>query len=220
MRRAGTPDIQNQDEDTDIHALAKGLVYARTGIASYRSGVLAILKSAVGSESGGRTLAAARNIPGYVIAADLIDLNDYDPSFDTSTFRPWLRKLLTESLSGDDHRLDPRRSTEQLGHPRRGCPGGDRPLPRRSAQLARTSQVFHGWLGDRASYAGFKYGDLSWQCDSSQARRDQPDRLLEERPRTSTAPCPTTCVGAAGSSGRRPAPATHGRPCRARSCRR
>ncbi len=33
--------------------------------------------------------------------------------------------------------------------------------------LARVAQVFKGWLGDRSSYAGFTYGDLSWQCNSS-----------------------------------------------------
>ena len=36
-----------------------------------------------------------------------------------------------------------------------------------TTQLARVAQVFKGWLGDRASYAGFDYGSLSWQCDSS-----------------------------------------------------
>ena len=80
---AGTPDIQDQNEDNDIHVLAKALVYARTGIASYRAGVLSNLKAAVGSETGGRTLALGRNLPGYVIAADLIDLRSYDPAFDS-----------------------------------------------------------------------------------------------------------------------------------------
>jgi hypothetical protein len=36
-----------------------------------------------------------------------------------------------------------------------------------SAELERAAQVFKGWLGDRASYAGFNYGDLSWQCDAA-----------------------------------------------------
>ena len=36
-----------------------------------------------------------------------------------------------------------------------------------SAEMARTAQVFRGYLGDRAAYAGFTYGDLSWQCDPS-----------------------------------------------------
>jgi hypothetical protein len=28
--------------------------------------------------------------------------------------------------------------------------------------------VFRGYLGDRSAYAGFKFGDLSWQADPSQ----------------------------------------------------
>jgi Alginate lyase len=162
---AGTPDIQNQDEDNDLHVLAKALVYARTGVASYRSAVLANLKAAVGTEAGGRTLALGRNLPGYVIAADLIDLAAYDPSFDSGVFRPWLRKVLTENLSGltlvstDEKR--PNNWGTHAGAARAAVARylGD------SAQLARTAQVFHGWLGDRGSYAGFTYGDTSWQCD-------------------------------------------------------
>ncbi len=162
---AGTPDIQNQDEDNDLHVLAKALVYARTGAASYRVDVLANLKAAVGSEAGGRTLAAGRNLPGYVIAADLIDLGSYDPSFDTNTFRPWLRKVLTENLSGDTlistHEDRPNNWGTHAGAARAAIARylGD------SAQLARTAVVFHGWLGDRAAYTGFSFGDTSWQCD-------------------------------------------------------
>jgi hypothetical protein len=162
---AGTADIKNQDEDNDIHVLAKGLVYARTGIASYRAGVLANLKAAVGSESGGRTLALGRNLPGYVVAADLIDLGSYDAAFDTNVFRPWLRRLLTENLDGDTlrstHEQRPNNWGTHAGAARAALARylGD------AAELARTAQVFHGWLGDRSSYAGFKYGDVSWQCD-------------------------------------------------------
>ncbi len=164
---AGAPDIQNQDEDNDIHVLAKGLVYARTGISSYRAAVLSNLKAAVGSESGGRTLALGRNLPGYVIAADLIDLNAYDPTFDNGTFRPWLRRLLTESLSGmtliSTHENRPNNWGTHAGAARAAVARylGD------SAQLARTAVVFHGWLGDRSAYAGFSFGDTSWQCDPS-----------------------------------------------------
>ncbi len=35
------------------------------------------------------------------------------------------------------------------------------------AELARTAQVFKGWLGDREAYSGFEYGSKSWQCDQS-----------------------------------------------------
>jgi hypothetical protein len=36
-----------------------------------------------------------------------------------------------------------------------------------TAEMARTAQVFKGWLGSRSSYSGFSYGDLSWQANSA-----------------------------------------------------
>ena len=161
----GTPDISNQDESADVTTLAKGLVYARIGGAGYRADVISALKRAVGTETGGRTLALGRNLPGYVIAADLVDLPSADPSFDQNTFRPWLRSLLTKTLDGrtlvSTHEDRPNNWGTHAGAARAAVAGylGD------SAQIARTAQVFRGYLGDRAAYAGFSYGELSWQCD-------------------------------------------------------
>lgn len=161
----GTPDISNQDESADQTTLAKSLVFARTGIASYRTSVISALKAAVGTETGGRTLALARNLPGYVLAADFIDLGSADPSFDQSTFKPWLRSLLTKPLDGrtlvSTHEDRPNNWGTHAGAARAAVAGylGD------SGQLARTAQVFRGYLGDRTAYAGFSYGELSWQCD-------------------------------------------------------
>jgi hypothetical protein len=43
------------------------------------------------------------------------------------------------------------------------------------SNLARTAQVFKGYLGDRASYAGFDYGsDLSWHLDANNPRGINP----------------------------------------------
>ena len=97
---AGSPDIQNQDSANDIHILAKALVYARTGDATYRTAVVTGLKAVVGTEDGGRTLALARNLPGYVIAADLVGLSSADRTFNINTFRPWLRGLLSRTSTG------------------------------------------------------------------------------------------------------------------------
>src|SRR5690606_5669006 len=36
-----------------------------------------------------------------------------------------------------------------------------------STEMARTAAVFKGWLGNRASYAGFSYGDTSWQANAA-----------------------------------------------------
>jgi Alginate lyase len=161
----GTPDISNQDDNTDQLVLARALVYARTGVASYRSSVVTAIRSAVGTEAGGRTLALGRNLPAYVISADLISLKTADPAFDTGTFRPWLRSLLTETLDGktlvSTHEVRPNNWGTHAGAARAAVAAylGD------ATEMARTAQVFRGWLGDRSAYAGFVYGDLSWQCD-------------------------------------------------------
>lgn len=162
----GTLDLSDQDENSDITVLAKGLVYARTGTASYRSGVVAALKAAIGTEDGGRTLALGRNLPGLVIAADLVSLQTADPAFDTGQFRPWLRGLLTEQLDGrtlvSTHEDRPNNWGTHAGAARVAVAAylGD------TTQLARAAKVFQGFLGARATYAGFNYGDdLTWQCD-------------------------------------------------------
>jgi alginate lyase len=163
----GAPNISNQDDDTDQIVLARALVYARTGVTSYRSSVVAALHSALGTEAGGRTLALGRNLPAYVIAADLVSLKTADPSFDTGAFRPWLRSLLSKTLDGktlvSTHEDRPNNWGTHAGAARAAIAAylGD------TAEMARTALVFRGWLGDRSAYAGFTYGDLSWQCDPS-----------------------------------------------------
>jgi hypothetical protein len=41
--------------------------------------------------------------------------------------------------------------------------------------LDRIAKIFKGYLGDRSSYAGFSYGELSWQCNSSAPVGINPD---------------------------------------------
>ena len=163
----GTPNISDQNENTDIYVLAAGLVYARTGVEAYRTKAIAAIKAAVGTERGGRTLALGRNLPGYILAADLVDLPGVEPAFNEGTFKPWLRSLLSETLDGltlrSTHELRPNNWGTHAGASRVAIALylGDK------AELARAATVFHGWLGDRSAYAGFKFGDLSWQCDAA-----------------------------------------------------
>jgi alginate lyase len=162
---AGRPDLSNQDSDNDVLVLAKALVYAKTKILRYRLAVYANLRAAIGTENGGRTLAAGRNIPAYVIAADLISLPTWRPAFNNRIFRPWLRRLLTKNLDGDTligtQERRPNNWGTHAGAARAAIAIylGDR------RQLARTARVFHGWLGTRTAYAGFRFGDTSWQCN-------------------------------------------------------
>ncbi len=124
-----------------------------------------MLKAAVGTERGGRTLALGRNLPGYVIAADLVGLGKADPSFDRTVFRPWLRSVLTESLDGLTLRSTNERRPNNWGTMAGAARVAVAMYLGNSAELKRTATVFRGWLGDRPAYAGFSWGDLSWQCD-------------------------------------------------------
>ena len=161
---AGSPNLKDQNSNNDVMVLAKALVYARTKILRYRIAVFNSLRAVIGTEAGARSLAVGRNLPSYVIAADLISLPSWHPAFNNRTFRPWLRRLLTRNLDGDTlirtQETRPNNWGTHAGAARAAIAIylGDR------RQLARTARVFHGWLGNRASYHGFHYGDLSWQC--------------------------------------------------------
>lgn len=163
----GTANIADQDSDHDVNTLAVALVAMRTGSSSLREKAAAAILSAVETENGGRTLALGRNLASYVIAADVIRLSEYDPSRDAA-FRSWLSGVRNETLDGltlvQTQEKRPNNWGLMSGASRVAADLylGD------SSDLTRAAQVFHGWLGDRSAYAGFDYGDLSWQCDSSQ----------------------------------------------------
>ncbi len=160
----GTANIADQDSDHDVNTLAVALLYARTGTASYRSKAADAIMAAIGTEDGGRTLALGRNLSAYVIAADLIDLKSYDAGKDKQ-FRDWLSSVRSERLDGDTlietHENRPNNWGTHAGASRIAADIylGDK------ADLDRAAKVFAGWLGDRGSYAGFEFGDLSWQAD-------------------------------------------------------
>lgn len=100
----GTPDLKNQDNKHDISLLAGAFVYARTGDkalrAKARDGILAAKRTLDQSAEWQTTngvLSASRQIGGYVIAADLIDLKSLDPAADNE-FRTWLTAIRTTNI--------------------------------------------------------------------------------------------------------------------------
>jgi len=165
----GTPDLANQDDGANVCIMAKALVFARTGTTSYRTDVITALRSIVNSGTyNGRALAIGRELGAYVIAADLISLSTADSALDQQ-FRSKIREFLTTPTSGgppsliDCHEDRPNNWGTHCGASRLAVYAylGD------TTGIARVAQVFKGWLGDRSSYAGFSYGDLSWQCNAS-----------------------------------------------------
>jgi hypothetical protein len=162
--------ISDQDNMADVWLLARALVAARTGETQYRDEVIAGLQQAMDSlEPPNKTgiLAVARNLPPYIIAADLINL-PADAEVD-ATFRAWLRELRDTTFSGNSgayslvtcHESRPNNFGTHCGAARVAIARylGD------DADLERAAAVFHGWLGNRDVYDGFTYGRLTWQGD-------------------------------------------------------
>ena len=113
------------------------------------------------SRSGGELAA-------YVIAANLIDLKTFEPSLD-SDFRATIKALLTTpTIDGPDNLIEcHERRPDKLGNALWRLAGRGCGVPGNLAELARVAKVFKGWLGDRASYSSFSFGNLWWQCDPS-----------------------------------------------------
>jgi hypothetical protein len=201
----GPATIADYTANHDVKTLAVALVYARTRDIHYRQKAVDAIMQVIGTEEGGLLLMLARNLVCYVIAADLIDLQSFNPSQDAQ-FRSWISTVrYTQFADGtliNNHELRANNRGTMAGASRAAIAVylGE------ATELARTAQVFQGWVGDRAAYAGFRYiHDLSWQADASQpVAVNQPsavkngfsiDGALPEEMRRGCAfqmpPCPT-----------------------------
>ncbi len=160
----GKPNIADQNQNNDVLVLAKALVYARTGQERYRDETISNLMQVIGTERGGRTLALGRNLSPYVIAADLVNL-PANPDKDL-VFRRWLAVVLDENLSGRSLRSTQEDRPNNWGTHAGASRAAIAIYLGNYAELEQVATIFRGYLGDRAAYHNFRYGDdLSWQCD-------------------------------------------------------
>ncbi len=160
-RPAGVPRIRDMNDKVDTLVMAKALVYARTGRKRYRDEVIAACNAAIGTEEGGKTLALGRNLIGYVIAAELVGL----PAEHDANFRQWLREVLSKKLEGKTLRSTHEDRPNNWGTHAGASRAAVAVYLDDAAELERVAVVFKGWLGDRSSYAGFRYRELWWQAD-------------------------------------------------------
>jgi hypothetical protein len=171
---AANPNVSDQNDPTNIRVLAKAYVHIRTGDVGMRDDVIQACRDVIGSEAGSRTLALGREVLAYVIAADLVGL----PADLDADFRAWLQDIRTRDFQDktliSTHEDRPNNWGTVTGATRMAIAIylGD------FADLDRAADVFHGWLGNRSVYAGFKYGDLDWQVD--------PDKPVGINPRGTT----------------------------------
>ncbi len=161
-KSTGSPNLSNQNDNTNVRVMAKALMFVRTGTERYRQDVIEACMDAIGTESGGRTLALGRELMAYVIAAGLVGL----PAEEDENFRDWLSDVLDKNLQGKTLRSTHRERPNNWG---RVC-GASRAAVAvylgNNNELAECAAIFRGWLGDRNAYNDFKYGsDLSWQAD-------------------------------------------------------
>ena len=166
----GLANVRDSVYRHNVNCLAGALMAARVG-GAYKAKVEANLRKLVGTEVGPKmggqvpVLAISRKMGTYTIAADLI-------GFREPAWVAWLSALRTKPLQ----------DSAQFGgsivgcHEKRPSNFGTHSGASRAAMdvylgdtvdLARCAQVFKGWLGDRSSYASFKYGGLWWQADPS-----------------------------------------------------
>ena len=158
-----SPNLSDQNDPNDVTALAKALVYARTGTVHYRDETITMLRAAVGTEYPGDALGIARGVAPLVLAADLIGWRD-------ASWMSWLDRLRTWANPDRSYSLvsmHEKRPNNWGAHAGAGRIAADLYLGD-TADLARAARVFHGYLGDRSSYASFTYGaDLTWQASQT-----------------------------------------------------
>lgn len=136
--------------------LAAAFVAAATDDNQLRSAVLMHCLEAL---NGGhaRTLEQARNLAPIAIALDAIG----DHSLDSILRRERDFKAASQGSVIDCHGERPNNWGTCSGLARIAVDAhiGDK------ADLVQAVAVHRGWLGDRSAYAGFDYGDTSWQAD-------------------------------------------------------
>ena len=161
----GVPNLSDQADKANIYTMSKALVYARTGDELYRTEVIEDCMQIIGSEDGGRTLALARNLAAFVIAADLVGL----PPEEDAAFSAWLEIVRFENLSDGSLVSEHESEADNPGTHAGASRAAVAAYLNDQEELDRAAQVFKGWLGDRNSHAGFSYGTpTTWQSDPNQ----------------------------------------------------
>lgn len=158
-----TPDLSDQEDPENVRVLARALVFARTGTASYRTKVIDACTKAIGTESGGRTLAFGRELAAYVISADLVGL----PATLDTKFRSWIKAGLTKVLDSKTLMSTMEKRPNNWGTHATCSVVAVAKYLGDDAVFQRAATVFQGYLGNRSLYKSFVYGELSWQSSPS-----------------------------------------------------
>ena len=166
---SGATSLSNQDSDDSTKVMAAALVYVRTGETAYLNKVTKAITDICTKnlESGSRALALGRELIGYVLAADIVQLKTILPDLDAK-WRTKLTALLTYKTSQAGSLIDCSldRPNNWGGHSRASWLAGALYLGDKTG-ADKAVATLKGWMGDRDAYNGFTYGDMAWQIDKS-----------------------------------------------------
>jgi hypothetical protein len=162
----------NQDSTDGDGALAAALVSARTGNADLRSRVVEAIRSIVSrpydTTSNPSALGWARTMTSWVIAGDLIDLDQIDPVLDQQ-WRQFLAGMSEYPYAGDGgaNLLDLAvRRANNIGAMARSAETAIAIYTGDTAKLQLMADLYRAWLEGSDTYR-FDWGsdkDRSWQC--------------------------------------------------------
>ncbi len=166
------PSFSDNTNKHDTSTLALAYHAVRTNSATEKNKVSDEIERGI---AGGSTSALdfCRNINSYIIAADIIDLKQIDPTFDTA-FRGFLTKWVfgtntgMRGHTGDGVRGTASESSNNWGTMCRGSYASAAVYMGNQTELDNITKWHKGWLGDRSTYAGFGFReDQSWHADQN-----------------------------------------------------
>ncbi len=168
------PVVDNQDSDDNIQCLAAAIVYARTGNQTYKNEVVdACEYLATHGAPMDRTLAWAREVGAYALAADLV-------GYRTTAFETWLRNMAEVWDASDGWTV-----LEMFyDRPNNWGTHGFGMLVSVYAYLQDTQMlntIRDYWIqGVTGPNPGYTYGDLSWQANPNDPRQINPTGSVKE----------------------------------------
>ena len=178
----GRADLTDQDSRHAVRTLANALVAARTGDAEYRERARQAILAAPGTEREGAynsVLALGRQLGAYVMAADLIGLDD-------PGFRDWLTEIRTRELGGHGRWRSLSATHEDSANNWGAFAGASRIAASLylgdTADVERAAAVLRGFLGDREAWSAWQplsRRNASWSCEPERYTPVNPPCVLE-----------------------------------------
>lgn len=161
---AGSPSLSNQDSNNSTYVMAQALACARLNDPNYCTKVESALTTVANGLPVDRALALGRELVGYVLSADIINLKQRNPTLDLK-FRNEINSLRTKTTaSGPDSLVvcDNERANNWGGHCGASRIAVDLYLGDR-VDLDKAAKVLQSWLGDYDAWTGLQYDQPYWE---------------------------------------------------------